>query len=352
MAEKNRIEGQLWIDRREPHGLKYHTDGATYQLTPEKVYGVSVPANTTIPKGSLVAINGVNSFKLAQFPKDIDRVVGICPVDLENTGSSDIIVETSILKNGNITLAQNSAVFEHTDVSVTWSNMIGAPVYWFIGRTNRKIVNETITYPYIDPGFKNTEESTDNFDNRGKLTLSTPSGMRWGTGTLCNDNSLNVGYSNLPTVGTVVSVSSTDVTINVNISKFESSMEWNWPYYSEADDAPLAPSNKASDVCFGNMEIPIRHGLFPSVMINGTENYYNFRPRCFCDVILLESNNDTEHKALAGIDNYYGLSEFEPSSTDKRTEILIKSNISSDSKKRINVSGKVVYTFVKQYEAI
>ena len=273
-------------------------------------------------------------------------MIGICPIDI-NPGDTK---ETSILKNGNITLAKNSAVFEHTDVSITWSNMIGAPVYWFIGRTYKN----GSSYSYIDPGFKNIEGASDNFDNRGKLTLATPSGMRWDTGTSCKDNSLNVGYSNLPIVGTVVAVSGDNVTINVNISKFESSLEWNWPYYSEADNAPLAsstPSNKASDVCFGNMEIPIRHGLFPSIMTNGTENYYNFRPRCFCDVTVLEGgNNDTEHKALAGVDNYYGLPEGESADNDKRTEILIKSNIPLASKKRINVSGKVVYTFVKQYE--
>ena len=349
MAEKNRVEGQLWIDRKEPHGLKYHTDGETYQLTPEKVYGVIVPANTTIPKGALVAINGVDSFKLAQFPRDIDKVIGICPIELKNNTSSEKTIETSILRNGNITLTKDFFKQENSDIS-NWNNMVGAPVYWFIGRTYKN----GSSYSYIDPGFKNIEGASDNFDNRGKLTLATPSGMRWDTSTSCNDNSLNVGYSNLPIVGTVVAVSGDNVTINVNISKFESSLEWNWPYYSEADNAPLAsstPSNKASDVCFGNMEIPIRHGLFPSIMTNGTENYYNFRPRCFCDVTVLEGgNNDTEHKALAGVDNYYGLPEGESADNDKRTEILIKSNIPLASKKRINVSGKVVYTFVKQYE--
>lgn len=340
----NRVEGQLWIDRNTPHGLKYHTDGVTYQLTPEKIYTLS-EVSENIPAGSVVAADGANGFKLAQFPRDIDRVIGICPIDIAS-GSTN--VETSILKSGTIELSTSSSVFEHQEGDVTWGKgLIGAPIYWFIGRTYKN----GSSYSYIDPGFKNTEGATDNFDNRGKLTLSTPSGMRWGIGTSCNDNSLNVGYSNLPVVGTVVSVSSTNVTINVNVSKFESSLEWNWPYYSEADDAPLAPSNKASDVCFGNMEIPIRHGLFPSIMTNGTENYYNFRPRCFCDVTVLEGgSNDTEHKALAGVDNYYGLPEGESADNDKRTEILIKSNISQEYEKRINVSGKVVYTFVKQYE--
>jgi hypothetical protein len=350
MAEKNRIEGQLWIDRKEPHGLKYHTEGETYQLVPEKVYSVS-GGTTGIPKGSLVAVDGSDTFKLAQFPKDIDRIVGICPIDID-PGETE---ETSILKNGNITLAQNSAIFEHTDVPVTWNNMIGAPVYWFIGRTNRKIVNDTVTYPYIDPGFKNVEGAVDNFDNRGKLTLSTPSGMRWGTGTSCNDNSLNVGYSNLPVVGTVVNVDTTnnEVTINVNISKFESSLEWHWPYYSkykESSSSSGVPSDEINGDASGTQQcLEIRHGLFPNITDQSNNNYYNFRTRCFCDAVVIEgTSNDTEHKAFVGVENYYGLSEGEPASTEKKTVIEYKSR--DITTRRLNVSGKVVYGFVRQYE--
>lgn len=339
MAEKNRIEGQLWIDRKEPHGLKYHTDGATYQLTPEKVYGVIVPAGAIIPKGSLVAINGVNSFKLAQFPKDIDRVVGICPIDLKNTSSSDIIVETSILKNGNITLAQNSAVFEHTDVSVTWSNMVGAPVYWFIGRS---YFNGT-TSCYIDPQ-----------EHPGELTLATPSGIRWGLGKTFNeDNSLNVGYSNLPTVGTVVSVDNNNVTINVSISKFESELEWHWPYcmyYLNENtlSSTNIPSETTTPTQNGNLKeniLSIRHGLFCKSTNDSSENFYAFRPRSFCNVLAMNTGDDTEHVVFAGVDNYYGDVEAEPATFDKRTDITFKNYDG----KRIYVSGKVVYTFDKQH---
>lgn len=323
MAEKNRVEGQLWIDRNEPHGLKYRTDGVTYQLVPEKVYNVS-GGSDGISKGSLVAIDGTDSFKVAQFPKDIDRVIGICPIDI-NPGDTK---ETSILKNGNITLAKNSAVFEHTDVSITWSNMIGAPVYWFIGRTN-----SGPTYTYIDPS-----------TYKGKLTLATPSGMRWDTGIECTDPSLNVGYSNLPTVGTVVAVSGDNVTINVNISKFESSLEWHWPYYAQY-------GNSLADLISVNPSpISIRHGLFPNITNQSNENYYNFRTRCFCDAIIIDSNtDDTEHLGLVKVENYYGVAEGEDADTDKRTDILFKGN-SSINDKRINISGKVVYGFVKQYE--
>lgn len=340
MAEKNRVEGQLWIDRKEPHGLKYHTDGATYQLTPEKVYGVIVPAGTIIPKGSLVAINGVNSFKLAQFPKDIDRVIGICPIELNNNTDSEITIETSILRNGNITLPKD--FFRHItgvtgDIS-DWSIMVGAPVYWFIGRS----YFNGITPCYIDPQ-----------EHPGELTLATPSGVRWGLGKIFNDdNSLNVGYSNLPTVGTVVSVDGDNVTINVSISKFESELEWHWPYcmyYLNENtlSSTNIPSETTTPTQNGDLKeniLSIRHGLFCR-STSQNSNYYTFRPRSFCNVLAMNTGDDTEHVVFAGVDNYYGNAEAEPADSDKRTDITFKNYDG----KRIYVSGKVVYTFDKQY---
>ena len=329
MAEDNRVEGQLWIDRKEPHGLKYHTDGVTYQLVPEKVYSVS-GGITGIPKGSLVAIDDSDTFKLAQFPKDTDRVVGICPIDI-NPGQTE---ETSLLKNGNITLSKSS--FKHITGDIpNWNNMVGAPVYWFIGRS------------YFDgttPYYKDPQEYP------GELTLATPSGIRWGLGNKFNgDTSLNVGYSNLPTVGTVISVNGDNVTINVNISKFESELEWHWPYCINNSSEQTASTDIPSETPTGNIKeniLSIRHGLFCKSTNDSSENFYAFRPRCFCNVLAMNTDDDTEHVVFAGVDNYYGDVETEPASGDKRTDITFKNY---DGKK-IYVSGKVVYTFDKQYD--
>ena len=336
MAEKNRIEGQLWIDRKEPHGLKYHTDGATYQLVPEKVYPITIPdsdqGGVKISKGSLVAIDGLNSFKAAQFPKDIDRVIGICPIDI-NPGETK---ETSILRNGNITLTKDFFIQNGEEIS-DWSSMVGAPIYWFIGRS---YFSNNVPY-YDDPK-----------EYPGKLTLATPSGMRWGLNNIFNgDISLNVGYSNLPTVGTVVSVDDNNVTINVSISKFESELEWHWPYCMYyLNDSTLSSTNiPGTPTETGGIKeniLSIRHGLFCKSLNNSSENFYAFRPRCFCNVLAINTNNDTEHVVFAGVDNYYGDVETEPATFDKRTDITFKNY---DGKK-IYVSGKVVYTFDKQYD--
>ena len=334
MANK-RVEGQFWIDRNAPHGLKYHTGNVTYQLTPEKIYEIpgSIGGDAGVHAGSLIAIKGEGSFKLAQFPRDIDRVIGICPIDIPNGQTK----ETSLLKSGTIVLPRSA--FRQIGNEVDWDNTLkGAPVYWFIGRS----YFNSGTHTYVDPK-----------DFPGMLTLATPSGMRWKLGDTFNaDNSLNVGYSNLPTVGTVVEVG-TDITVNISISKFESELEWHWPYCIKDSSSNLAstaipaPTSTIVDgVTISENILSIRHGLFCK-STNANTEYYAFRPRCYCNILAMNTgNDDTEHVVFAGVDNYYGNVESESPSDDKRTDITFKGYDG----KRIYVSGKVVYTFDKQYD--
>ena len=353
----NREEGQLWIDRNAPYGLKYHTHGNTYQLAPEKIYSIS-GTHEEIKAGSVVAASTITNsnddiigtFKLAQFPVDIDRVIGICPIDIPANSSA----ETAIIKSGILELElpaepTDSTVFEHTGLYISWDNdLIGAPVYWFIGR----IIGDDDNPVYIEPS-----------ENKGKLTLATPSGMKWKIRESCSfdSSSLNVGYSNLPIIGTVVGVENGKVRINVNVSKFESELEWHWPYCSKiskrvGDDNVDFPADNIS----GSDKIIIRHGLFPKNSSLNTDtnpptlpdsSFYNFRPRCFCEAVILGgTSDDTEHKAFVGVDNYYGKTEGEQANNDPRTEIIYKSNIDANAPVRINISGKVIYTFLKQYE--
>ena len=91
MALQNRAEGQLWIDRNSPYGLKYHTHGKTFQLEATQVFVAGKGAGNTdiiFKAGTLVAIDSIDGntviFKAAQFPQDIDSVLGICPKEVKS----------------------------------------------------------------------------------------------------------------------------------------------------------------------------------------------------------------------------------------------------------------------------
>lgn len=324
----NRTEGQLWIDRDAPYGLKYHTHGNTYQVGTTLVYKASAAVNA----GCLVAVDSISgdtvTFRPAQFPQDIDSILGICPKDVL-AGK-----ETAILRDGIIELSSSqlsNCLHYRTGDFPNSLNLRNAPVYWFIGRSYKDG-----TYKYDEP--KN---------NKGKITLSTPSGMRWGQGINGGENSFNVGYSNLPTIGTVLNYTVSDgvlqsLTISLNISRFDSSLEWHWPYSKKNG------SDQDVDLGYGDIELPIRHGLFPTSINSEHTDEYEFRPRCFCDAILIDNGTDVEHTATIGVDNYYGYAESAPPNDDKRTVVYIKSNTTSENPKRLNIHGKVVYTFVKQ----
>lgn len=320
MSNKRAV-GQLWIDRQAPNGLKYYVDGKVHEIETVSNYRVSA----SIKAGTVVAIDK-DSIKPAEFPKDLENVLGVCP---KTVSAGD---EVSILRNGVITLKADeiSNVLAWSDISSNDENnkLLGAPVYWFIGRSYK----ENGSYKYAEPKF-----------NKGCLTLSTPSGRRWGiTSNDTIDPSFNVGYGNLPTVGTVIDYileESTlkSLTIAVNVSRFEASLDWHWPY------SVLNNSAQPTEVITGGKRLSIRHGLFCKPTTLET-NYYAFRPRCFCNMVSLD-NNDNENIVMAGVDNYYGLPESTPASYDPRTEIDFKGY----DNKNVYVMGKVVYTFGKQF---
>lgn len=336
--EIRRSEGQLWIDRQSPYGLKYHVAGETFQVETTKVYKSA--SENIIYAGTVVALESYSeeeglAVKPAVFPEDVDNVLGVCAQTTVSGG------ELTILKSGFITLNE-------TDISNAFylgdslssedykanGYYKGAPVYWFIGRSYK----DGSTYTYDTP------ES-----NEGKITLSTPSGIKWktrldNTGSQLDEDALsyNVYYSNLPIIGTLVDYKLKDdktgfeeLKISLNVSGFESDIVWTYPYKGYY----TLPT--------GNTTLKIRHGLFPS-SINASDNvgFKGFKPRCFCDILAINETDDTEQRVFAGIDNFYGQVETEGASADRRTEIEFK-NVQTS--KKLSITGKVVYHFHYQY---
>lgn len=346
-----RTDGQLWIDRKIPHGLKYHVDGETYQVQTTKIYKASsdIP---TIHAGTVVTLESTSEnaagedvlrIKPACFPKDTDAVLGVCS---KTTNAGE---ELAILTSGLITLNESDidSIFYQGDALSIEAYKAdgyykGAPVYWFIGRS------------YFDNG---TPKYDDPYNKQGRITLCTPSGIKWKLGPLgstvltSDEQSLNVYYANLPVIGTLVDYTLnsektkfTEIKISLSVSGFESDIVWTWPfrgYYV------LSPKNPPSGDPAIKTEIEIRHGLFPNIVNSSSDgveafHYRSFKPRCFCDILALDSEDDTEQRVFAGVDNYYGVTEQEPSSSDKKTVIEFK-NVQHT--KRLSVTGKVVYQF-------
>ena len=148
---------------------------------------------------------------------------------------------------------------------------IGAPVYWFIGRIKRGENGESDGFDY----------SSSN-ENIGCITVGTPSGYKVGRSKVGTGDSreyisreFNVEYDNLPQIGNIVKYeikdgSITSMTIQLNFSDFDSTIEWSWPYICEGSTGCGKVSQIDSDknTNFSNRrQIDIKHCLFP----NGTD---------------------------------------------------------------------------------
>lgn len=388
----NYVNGQVWIDSKSPNRLKYKVNNEVYSVDVSSEVQIG---NTPLYPGNVVAfeskdVNGkrTSSVHLATFPQDLENVVGVVGSAVAENSY------TSILKSGVISLdgdAINKVMLRADDGIVvgkendTPGYWIGAPVYWFIGKVEK---DNQDNYVYTDSSM-----------HPGCLTISTPSGVKWKE-TVSSDDSLNVGYDNLPIVGNIMSYevgsrysiydvpeSEFDSTINgeyfirndnqeyqsvqngtftkgttyytstigfsslkiyLNINKFDSSLEWNWPYLCKSKDGSkhecgkLTPTSNDAD---GKMtaELTIRHGLFPNN--DGDSNSHGpLVARNFCDIIAVD-NEDNEYVVNAGIENFYGTDD-ETDSDDKsrRTEIYL----STPDTYRYRISGRVNYKFDKK----
>ena len=219
----------------------------------------------------------------SQFPDNITNTVGVMGTTFEVKEGLTTVNYANVVRSGILSLneAELTEAFDTLDLpsTVNSSNLVGAPVYWFIGRWEN-------TLSYIDPSTK-----------VGKLSLYTPSGFQWGI-TSVSDNSFNVGYDYLPTIGTVKNVTIVanklkSMDIDLNFTGIEESFGWTWPHFHFGDKDKLKPdsNNKA--------EITVRHGLFPKVK---TTSGYIARPSCVCQTIITDDNN-IEYNANVSIQN-------------------------------------------------
>lgn len=249
-----RINGQIWIDREDPHNLKYHLDGVDYVVQSLSDYLI-VDDETTIEMGMVVRdADKPNTIMPATFPQDIDRILGIALNSSKSDMPNDTAAHISVAQSGTLILENEeiSSVFAlESDLNISTNGWleenkgIGCPVYWFIGITKKD--GDSYTY-------------TDSTSHPGKITFSTPSGYKY-PNTIEIDSSLNVSYDNLPRIGTVVGYEVDDdgkltsLTININFATFDSSLEWNWPGEHFDDQCGLINPTAENT-------LTIRHGLF------------------------------------------------------------------------------------------
>ena len=287
-----RIDGQIWIDREAPYRLKYHINGVDYTVLVAADYKVPETPEGEDPivilQGMVVrdSDKGPQMIEPASFPEDIDRVLGIAlnSSSYENLPEGTEDKHIAVAQTGYIVLDKPedvSSVFAlKSDIDVTQNGWdtdrgedppedpledppgIGCPVYWYIGHTDK-------SHTYHDSA-----------DQAGKITFITPSGYKYPKTVITDDETLNVGYDNLPRIGTVVDYTLNgdiinSLIINVNFATFDSSLEWVWPgeHYTDrcgminhktSVNKELSPvpgeTKKTKETA--ETEVTIRHGLF------------------------------------------------------------------------------------------
>ena len=278
-----RVEGQMWIDRVSPNKLKYYVNKMEYEVEVTPSFPLDSSDTTKNPKkGQMVCVKGGKLYP-SQFPDNITNTVGVMGTTFEVKEGLTTVNYANVVRSGILSLneAELTEAFDTLDLpsTVDSSNLVGAPVYWFIGRWEN-------TLSYIDPSTK-----------VGKLSLYTPSGFQWGI-TSVTEPSFNVGYDYLPTIGTVKNVTIVanklkSMVIDVNFTGIEESFGWTWPHFHFGDKDKLPPDSN------NKVEITVRHGLFPKVK---TTSGYIARPSCVCQTIITDDNN-IEYNANVSIQN-------------------------------------------------
>lgn len=282
-----RVEGQMWIDSASPNKLKYYVNKMEYEV--EVTPSFQVPSDSGIHIGQMACIRGGKLYP-ARFPTDMTNVVGVMGTTFVTKGDNGDVNYAHIIRNGILILDEEdiNAVFDTNEVpnGMDTSSLIGAPVYWFIGRWTKN--GDSFTY-------------TDPREKVGKLTLYTPSGFQWKQ-TTAEDSSFNVGYDYLPTVGSVKKVTLVGntikgMTIDVNFTGIEESFGWTWPYY-HFENGSMVDMVEPTD---GKAEIIIRHGLFPRE--DASTKDLNIVPSCVCQTSIIDIKK-MQYNANVSIDNY------------------------------------------------
>ena len=336
----NRINGQIWIDKNSPYRLKYFTEDSEYEVNVSQIFEGDSDEAEELSMGMVVAVTDKGKLKRAVFPDDIERVIGVLgskrKVD-DPDGSYHYNVSISVADK--LELSKEDVANSFVDINESISKagsaqkLLGAPIYWFIGRQKKN--GDTYTYE-------------DSNSYKGMVTFNTPSGYQWGLTNITED-CFNIGYDNLPIIGTVSNIvydngTVTKLTLNTNFHGFDKTIGWSFPY---TDNTKLERGVlKASDESSPEIKsIDICHGLFPDST--------TVKARCFCDIIAmptLDSSDttetalkDTEYEVSAIVDNFYDKRELENASGERHTHI----EVHTPNTYRYNIHGTVVYKFQK-----
>lgn len=319
----NRLEGQIWIDKKAPYRLKYYVEGKEYSVEVSSNF----KASDNIKKGCIVRYDAANE-KLfnVKFPDYLGEAIGIA---LEDGSSSKEVIP--ITRTGDIHLSKEEIkkCFSSRDKSQDWKNinLVGAPVYLDLGGVIEGNASDVTTISSED----------------GKMTLFTPSGLKVGK-TEITDYRFNIGYDNLPRIGTVSSFSLydrtditgakglNDITISINFSNFDTSLEWSYPdlhISGEPDTGYDSGSVPARDRIDDNSKptiLELYHGLFT-----------NSRDIGFCDIISIDPDSVSKEESVVStiVENDY---------TNKCTKITI----STPEPIKLRVSGRVNYKYHKK----
>lgn len=344
MAEKKRVQGQIWIGKEQPNVLKYFAGNTEYWTVTATTYLAGGTEENPVRKGHLLAVDPNPSstsgkrVRAARWPQDATSIVGMA---LNDAGPSE---EVRILNYGYVEFDEEAldnlfaspgdlkVVAAGSGYSTTlaglsggndWPNSLsgkgsGQPVYWFSGRTIKSGAN---SYTWIDPA-----------EYAGKLTFSTPCGYKpnktdipWG------DDSFNINYKQLPHVGTVASYSVsgdkiTNLVLHLNFSTFSNKIQFEYPakklgHYTEINT---------------DTSVVIRHGLFPNNGVN-----YKFIPHVNITAWGYSDEEVATGAAGEAFNIHPGFDSFIGPSADKRTEI----GMISDTPFYYKLAGEINYNF-------
>lgn len=285
-----RTEGLIWIDRNSPYRLKYHTRGEDYTVEVATNYDVSSQTGAKeISAGQVLTLKsegtGENAKVIAthaKFPKDLDAIAGVAlqsqlngKVTIGNSGY--IVLNAEQIGNSFVSGDKDEIIAAGVNEEGAPA-YVGAPVYWFIGRFKKGGNGGSDGFDYSSSS-----------ENIGCITVGTPSGYKVGRDKVGTGNSreyipreFNVEYDNLPQIGSIVKYeikdgSITSMTIQLNFSDFDSTIEWSWPYICEGStgcgkvsqiDEDRFLSDGVTRNNFSNRRrLQIKHCLFP----NGTD---------------------------------------------------------------------------------
>ena len=256
------VNGQIWIDKNAPHSMMYHVDGVDYEVQNQARYKIANGNELSVGNivvldpatGSSDIVDGMGSplttvkyLRKAVFPHDASKILGVIAYigpqvgdyyDVAIASDGFIEVTASAFPQDCESIAEGSntisVIKPQTDSGDTYdyTKILGAPVYWFIGRNTGDN-----NYTFSDTG--NT--------TKGALTLYLPSGKCPALSKEATPgDQYDISYQDLPLIGEVVAyaldTSNTgykSFRIHLNIQNMYGPISWYWPKQGACNGAAL-----------------------------------------------------------------------------------------------------------------